>query len=43
EKLSTDVQAMREKYITITPLQYNFTYGKQLGYLQKWKIDNFRE
>ncbi|NES07145.1 MAG: 5'/3'-nucleotidase SurE [Okeania sp. SIO2F4] len=43
EKLPTDIQAMREKYITITPLQYNLTYGKQLGYLQKWKIDNFRE
>ena len=43
EKLPTDIQAMGEKYITITPLQYNLTYGKQLGYLQKWKIDNFRE
>ncbi len=43
EKLPTDIQAIREKYITITPLQYNLTYGKQLGYLQKWKIDNFRE
>ena len=43
EKLPTDIQAMREKYITITPLQYNLTYGKQLGYLEKWKIDNFRE
>ena len=43
EKLPTDVQAIREKYITITPLQYNLTYGKELGYLQQWKIDNFRE
>ncbi|MGD1714219.1 5'/3'-nucleotidase SurE [Hydrocoleum sp. CS-953] len=43
EKLPTDIQAIREKYITITPLQYNLTYGKQLGNLQKWKIDNFRE
>lgn len=43
EKLPTDVRAIREKYITITPLQYNLTYGKQLGYLQQWKIDNFRE
>ncbi|MGD1701057.1 5'/3'-nucleotidase SurE [Dapis sp. BLCC M229] len=43
EKLPTDIQAMHEKYITITPLQYNLTYGKQLGYLEKWKIDNFRE
>jgi len=42
-KLPTDIQAMGEKYITITPLQYNLTYGKQLGYLQKWKIDNFNE
>ncbi len=43
ERLPTDAQAIREKYITITPLQYNFTYGRHLGYLQKWKIDNFRE
>ena len=43
EKLPTDIQAMREKYITITPLEYNLTYGQQLSYLQKWKIDNFSE
>ncbi|MGD1809486.1 5'/3'-nucleotidase SurE [Dapis sp. BLCC M126] len=43
EKLPTDIQAIGEKYITITPLQYNLTYAKELGYLQKWKIDNFRE
>ena len=41
DKYNTDVEAMREKYITITPLQYNLTYGRQLTYLQKWKIDNF--
>lgn len=43
EKLPTDVQAIRNKYITITPLQYNLTYGRKLDYLQQWKIDNFRE
>ena len=43
EKLPTDIQAMRKKFVTITPLQYNLTCGIRLGYLQKWKIDNFRE
>ncbi|MEB3343794.1 5'/3'-nucleotidase SurE [Okeania sp.] len=41
--LPTDVQAIREKYITITPLQYNLTCGRQLSYLENWQIDNFSE
>lgn len=33
----TDVQAIRENYITITPLQYNLTSASGVTYLQQWK------
>ncbi|MDY6806480.1 MAG: 5'/3'-nucleotidase SurE [Cyanobacteriota bacterium] len=33
----TDVQAIRNNYITITPLQYNLTYAKGIDDLRKWQ------
>jgi 5'-nucleotidase len=33
----TDVQAIRNNYITITPLQYNLTYGMGLEDLRQWQ------
>jgi 5'-nucleotidase len=37
--LPTDVQAIRENYITITPLQYNLTYAAGLNQLLKWDFN----
>lgn len=34
----TDVQAIRDNYITITPLQYNLTSTPGLTHLQQWKF-----
>jgi 5'-nucleotidase len=34
----TDVQAIRQNYITVTPLQYNMTCVSGLISLQEWKI-----
>lgn len=34
-RIPTDVQAIRENYITITPLQYNLTDVESMKYLQK--------
>ncbi|MDX2228958.1 MAG: 5'/3'-nucleotidase SurE [Leptolyngbyaceae cyanobacterium bins.349] len=34
----TDVQAIRENYITVTPLQYNLTSGRGLTALQQWEL-----
>lgn len=39
--LPTDVQAIREKYITLTPLQYNLTYAAGLQNLLKWNFESF--
>ena len=39
QDIPTDVQGIRDNYITLTPLQYNLTYGCGLQQLQKWKID----
>ena len=39
QDIPTDVQGIRNNYITMTPLQYNLTYGSGLQQLQKWKID----
>ena len=36
-KTPTDVQAIRQNYITITPLQYNLTCALGLESLQKWQ------
>jgi 5'-nucleotidase len=33
-----DVQAIREKYISITPLQYNLTYATGLKQLTQWNL-----
>ncbi len=38
QNIPTDVQAFRGNYITITPLQYNLTYGAGLDQLQKWEF-----
>jgi 5'-nucleotidase len=37
----TDVQAIRNNYITITPLQYNLTYGMGLNDLEQWQEQGF--
>jgi 5'-nucleotidase len=37
-KAPTDVQAIRQNYITITPLQYNLTCALGLESLQKWQM-----
>jgi len=36
ENVPVDVQAIRENYITITPLQYNLTYATGLKQLAQW-------
>ncbi|MGF1493483.1 MAG: 5'/3'-nucleotidase SurE [Microcoleaceae cyanobacterium] len=38
EDLPTDVEAVRENYIAVTPLQYNLTCGTSLKALQDWKL-----
>lgn len=38
-EMPTDVQAIQQNYITVTPLQYNLTYSSGLNQLQKWKIN----
>ena len=37
-KTPTDVQAIRQNYITVTPLQYNLTCALGLESLQKWQM-----
>ncbi len=39
--IPTDVQAIRDHKITITPLQYNLTCGGDLHSLQDWKFKGF--
>jgi 5'-nucleotidase len=39
EDIPTDVQAIRNNYITVTPLQYNLTYASGLQQLQKWELN----
>ncbi|MBU6230432.1 MAG: 5'/3'-nucleotidase SurE [Cyanobacteria bacterium REEB459] len=36
-----DVHAIREGYISITPLQYNLTAVTQLGHLNEWQLPDF--
>ncbi len=36
DKLITDVHALRQHFITITPLQYNLTQVTELSKLQTW-------
>ena len=38
-KTPTDVQAIRQNYITVTPLQYNLTCAVGLESLQKWQAN----
>lgn len=38
KKTPTDVQMIRQNYITITPLQYNLTCALGLESLQKWQM-----
>ncbi len=38
EHIPIDVHVIRENYISITPLQYNLTYGSGLEQLQEWKL-----
>jgi len=38
----TDVQAIRENYITITPLQYNLTSTNGITQLQQWRFPGFQ-
>lgn len=35
----TDVQAIRQNYITVTPLQYNLTCSAGLSHLQSWEFN----
>jgi 5'-nucleotidase len=37
----TDIQAIRHHYITVTPLQYDLTYGMGLASLQNWELKFF--
>ena len=39
--IPTDVQAIRQNYITLTPLQYNLTYAAALHHLPEWKFVSF--
>lgn len=39
ENIQTDVQAIHNNYITVTPLQYNLTNANALNQLPKWKLD----
>ena len=34
-----DVHAIQKKYISITPLQYNLTYGHGLNQLSGWEFE----
>jgi len=40
DDLPTDVQALRQNYITMTPLQYNLTHTTGLKELQIWHDQN---
>lgn len=39
EQLPTDVQAIRQNYITVTPLQYNLTCAAGIAHLKNHQID----
>lgn len=39
EDIPVDVHVIRENYISITPLQYNLTYGNGLHQLHEWKFN----
>jgi 5'-nucleotidase len=35
----TDVTALEERYITVTPLQFNLTHAALLGQMRQWKME----
>jgi 5'-nucleotidase len=35
----TDVTALEERYITVTPLQFNLTHDSLLGQMRDWKVE----
>jgi len=39
--IPTDVQAIRDNKITVTPLQYNLTCGADLHSLRDWQFKDF--
>ena len=39
QDIPTDVEAIRQNYITVTPLQYNLTYASGLNQLRQWKFN----
>jgi 5'-nucleotidase len=39
--IPTDVQAIRDRQISVTPLQYNLTCGASLHSLRDWKFEDF--
>jgi 5'-nucleotidase len=39
QAIPTDVEAIRQNYITVTPLQYNLTYASGLNQLRQWKFN----
>ncbi|MEL6813362.1 MAG: 5'/3'-nucleotidase SurE [Cyanobacteria bacterium J06598_3] len=40
EKFTTDVKAIKDKYITVTPLQYNLTAYTALEFIDDWRSRN---
>jgi 5'-nucleotidase len=38
QNIPIDVNVIRKNYISITPLQYNLTYGNALQQLSQWKF-----
>jgi 5'-nucleotidase len=39
QQIASDVQAIRQNYITVTPLQYNLTCGLGLANLRNWQLN----
>lgn len=39
QDIPTDVESIRQNYITVTPLQYNLTYASGLNQLRQWKFN----
>ncbi len=39
QDIPTDVEAIRQNYITVTPLQYNLTYASGLNQLRHWNFN----
>lgn len=41
-QFSTDVEAIKDSYITVTPLQYNLTAYTALNFIDAWQPENFQ-